>query len=102
MTINNSQVSQSSQASQKSQLSHSSQNSQMDPIWLSVSEAAKLGGIQTKTVRRAIQADSVKYKVVKNRYLIEFSSIITYLRAKTKLKNKFNTFGIGRYVDKWK
>ncbi|MBI4812720.1 helix-turn-helix domain-containing protein [Candidatus Falkowbacteria bacterium] len=73
-----------------------------NPIWLSVSEAAKLGGVQTKTIRRAIQANAIKYKVVKNRYLIDFVSIITYLRAKTKLKNKFNAFGIGKYVDKWK
>jgi excisionase family DNA binding protein len=73
-----------------------------NPIWLSVSEAAKIGGVQTKTVRRAISANAIKYKIVKNRYLIEFSSVLKYLHSKAKLKNKLDRFGIGRYVDKWK
>ena len=72
------------------------------PIWLSVSEAAKIGGIQTKTIRRAIQYNNVKYKIISNRYLIELTSLIAYLHTKTKLKNKLNNFGIGQYVDKWK
>lgn len=73
----------------------------INPIWLSVSEAAKFGGVTGKTIRRAIQAKSIKYKVVKDRYLIEFSSIISFLNTSLKLKNKFNQHGIGQYVDKW-
>jgi hypothetical protein len=72
------------------------------PIWLSVTEAKKLGGVQDKTIRRAIQYNYVKYKIVSNRYLIDFTSLVTYLHTKTKLKNKFNQFGLGQYVDKWK
>ncbi|OIO08664.1 hypothetical protein CO115_01115 [Candidatus Falkowbacteria bacterium CG_4_9_14_3_um_filter_36_9] len=72
-----------------------------NPVWLSVSEAAKIGGVQNKTIRRAIQSRAVKYKVKGNRYLIEITSIIKYLYKKTKLKNKFNDFGIGQYVEKW-
>lgn len=72
------------------------------PVWLSVSEAAKIGGVQTKTVRRAIQYNNVKYKIIGNRYLIDFTSLIAYLHTKTKLKNKLNQFGLGQYVDKWK
>lgn len=72
------------------------------PIWLSVSESAKIGGVQTKTIRRAIQNNKVKYKIIGNRYLIDLASLITFLRAKTKLKNKLNQFGLGQYVDKWK
>ena len=72
------------------------------PVWLSVSEAAKIGGVQTKTIRRAIQDNQVKYKIIGNRYLIDFSTLLNYLRAKTKLKNKLNQFGLGQYVDKWK
>jgi len=71
------------------------------PIWLSVSEAAKIGGVQTKTIRRAIQFNNVKYKIIGNRYLIDFPSLIAYLHTKTKLKNKLNQFGLGQYVDKW-
>jgi len=73
----------------------------MNPIWLSVSEAAKLGGVQTKTIRRAIQSKVIKYKIVKNRYLIDFKSLIVYLHSKTKVKNKLNQFGVGQYIDKW-
>ena len=73
-----------------------------NPIWLSVSEAAKIGGVQTKTIRRAIQFNNVKYKIIGNRYLIDLSSLITFLNTKTKLKNKLNQSGLGQYVDKWK
>lgn len=72
-----------------------------NPIWLSVSEAAKIGGIQTKTIRRAIQSKVIKYKISKNRYLIDFRSLIVYLHSKTKIKNKLNQFGIGQYIEKW-
>jgi excisionase family DNA binding protein len=72
------------------------------PIWLSVSEAAKIGGVQAKTIRRTIQYNKVKYKIIGNRYAIDFSSLVAYLNTKTKLKNKLNQFGLGQYVDKWK
>lgn len=71
-------------------------------IWLSVSEAAKLCGLNTKTVRRAIQAKKIKYKIVNNRYSIDLASIIIYVYKFKKLKNKFNMLGIGQYVEKWK
>ncbi len=72
------------------------------PIWLSVSEAAKLGGVQDKTIRRAIQSKIITYKVVNNRYAIEFASLIKFLYSRTKLKNKLNYYGIGQYINKWK
>ncbi|MDP2709141.1 MAG: hypothetical protein Q8O93_03785 [bacterium] len=72
------------------------------PLWLSVSEAAKLGGVQTKTIRRAIQFNNVKYKIISNRYSIDLLSLIAFLHTKTKLKNKFHQLGLGQYVDKWK
>ncbi len=72
------------------------------PLWISVSEAAKLGGIQTKTVRRAIKSNLVKYKIIGNRYLLDFKSLIVYLYAKTKLKNKFTKLGLGQYIKEWK
>ncbi len=73
-----------------------------NPLWLSVSEAAKIGGVQTKTIRRAIQAKTIKFKIVKNRYSIECDSLITYLNSKKKLKNKLNDYGLGQYVERWK
>ncbi len=72
------------------------------PLWISVSEAAKFGGVQTKTIRRAIEAETVKFIVSKNRYHINLSSLISYLLKTTKLKNKFIKKGLGQYVDSWK
>lgn len=71
-------------------------------IWLSVSEAAKLCGLNTKTVRRAIGAQKIKYKIVNNRYSIDLASIIIYVYKFKKLKNKLNILGVGQYVEKWK
>lgn len=73
-----------------------------NPLWVSVSEAAKFGGITTKTVRRAIQQEKITYKVIKNRYLIDFRSVVLYLHTKTKLKNKLNELGVGQYIKKWR
>jgi len=73
-----------------------------NPLWLSISEAAKISGVQTKTIRRAIQSNAVKYKVTKNRYLVDFASMIIYLYSKKKLRNKLKNFGIGQYINEWK
>lgn len=73
------------------------------PIWVSVSEAAVLGGVQGKTIRRAIKADlNLKYKIVKNRYQIDLGSLLVFLHKNTKLKNKLKESGLGQYVSEWK
>ena len=72
------------------------------PLWLSVSEAAKIGGVKNKTIRRAILFNSIKFRIIHNRYQVDLSSVLDYLFSKTKLKNKFNQFGLGQYVDKLK
>ncbi|MFA5000228.1 MAG: hypothetical protein WC545_02620 [Patescibacteria group bacterium] len=75
----------------------------LNPIWLSVSEAAKVGGVQSKTIRRAIKADgALLFKIVKNRYQIELGSLISFLHKNTKLTNKLKDFGLGQYVDEWR
>ena len=71
------------------------------PLWLTVSQSAKISGVNTKTIRRAIQAKSIVYKIVNNRYLIDFTSLIKYMYSNKKLENKLNTKGIGQYVEKW-
>lgn len=71
------------------------------PLWLSVSEAAKVGGVNNKTIRRAIQAKTVRYKVINNRYFLDFGSVLSYLKETRKLHNKLNSFGVGQYVEKW-
>ena len=68
------------------------------PLWLSVAEAAKLGGVTDKTIRRAFKADAgLKFKVIKNRYQIELSSLILYLHRNAKLRNKLMQHGLGQY-----
>ncbi|MDO8260806.1 MAG: helix-turn-helix domain-containing protein [Candidatus Magasanikbacteria bacterium] len=71
-------------------------------LWLSVSETAKMGGVTAKTIRRAIQEKKIRYSVNGNRYKIDFMSVVNYLYSNTKLKNKFNQFGVGQYVEEWK
>lgn len=72
-------------------------------IWLSVSEAADLGGVGSKTIRRALKESNILvYKIVKDRYKIEFSSLIKFLHTSTKLQNKLKDFGLGQYVETWK
>jgi len=71
-------------------------------IRLSVSEAAKLFGVSTQTVRRALTAQLVNYVVVQNRYKISFESLVRWSQTNTHVRNKANTRGIGQFVDNWK
>ncbi len=74
----------------------------INPIYLSVTEAAKIGGVQDKTIRRALkQAGELKFRIVNNRYQIDLASLITFLHKNTKLKNKLYNFGIAQYVKDW-
>jgi len=72
-----------------------------NPIWLSVSESAKIAGVQAKTIRRAISSKKLVYKIVKDRYLIDLKSVIIFTKQTTKLNNKLNHFGIGQYIKEW-
>jgi excisionase family DNA binding protein len=71
-------------------------------IWLSVSESAKLAGVDNKTIRRAIKSKKLRYKVSGNRYAIRLSSLIEFSHENAKLRNKFYSQGLGQYVDKFK
>ena len=72
------------------------------PVWLSVSETAKIGGVQSKTIRRAIQDNRIKYKIVKNRYFVDFASAVNFFHTNTKLRNKLNIYGVGQYIKSWR
>lgn len=71
-------------------------------IRISVSEAARLFGVDQKTIRRAIKAQQIKYIVVQGRYKINFESLLEWSQGKTTTKNKLAKIGIGQYVDNWK
>jgi hypothetical protein len=73
-----------------------------NPIWLTMSETAKLGGIQKRTVKRALRAGSLKYRIIESRYQVDLHSALIYLFSKKKLWNKVKEFGIGQYIEKWK
>lgn len=71
-------------------------------IRVSISEAARLFGVNAQTIRRAIKNQEITYVVVAKRYKINFESLVKWSQQKTTVKRKSETQGIGQYVDKWK
>lgn len=71
-------------------------------IRLSVSEAAKLFGVSSKTIRQAIKAEELKYIVVKGRYKISFASLVEWSQKSTRRYNQLQKQGLGQFVDQWK
>lgn len=69
---------------------------------VSVGEAARLFGVNPRTIQRAIKKNKLRYIVVKNRYKILFSSLITWSQSQIKIQNKRDTLGVGQWVEKWK
>lgn len=74
----------------------------MSGIRLSVSEASRLFGIATKTVRRAIADGTLTYVVVRGRYKISFESLVKWSQERPKIQHKVDQHGIGQYVSQWK
>ena len=71
-------------------------------IRVSVSEAARLFGVNTQTIRRAIQAQEITYVVVAGRYKLNFESLVKWSQRHTTVRNKLAKKGIGQFVDRWK
>lgn len=71
-------------------------------IRLSVSEAAKMFGISTRTVRRAITTGDITYIVVQGRYKINFESLLKWSQSSTTVRNKRDKVGIGQFVERWR
>jgi len=71
-------------------------------IRVSVSEAAKLFGVSTKTIRQAIKDEELRYIVVAGRYKINFISLVEWSQKSTRRTTQFQHSGLGQYVDKWK
>lgn len=71
-------------------------------IRVSVSEAARLFGVNTQTIRRAITAQEVTYVIVAGRYKLNFESLVKWSQRHTTIKNKLIKRGIGQFVDRWK
>ena len=75
---------------------------QKEIIRVSISEAARLFGVNAQTIRRAIKNQEITYVVVASRYKINFESLVKWSQMKTTVKNKTDKQGIGQYVSKWK
>jgi excisionase family DNA binding protein len=71
-------------------------------IRISISEASRLFGVSTKTIRQAIKLQEITYIVVKNRYKLNFASLVEWSQKSTRRKNIFYQQGIGQYADQWK
>lgn len=71
-------------------------------VRVSISEAARLFGVNPQTIRRAIKDQEITYVVVAGRYKINFESLVKWSQHKTTVRNKSNQKGIGQYVDQWK
>jgi excisionase family DNA binding protein len=71
-------------------------------VRVSISEAARLFGVSSQTIRRAIKSGDITYIVVAGRYKLNFESLVKWSQRKTTVRNKLNEQGIGQYVDKWK
>lgn len=71
-------------------------------IRVSVSEAARLFGVNSQTIRRAIAAQEITYVIVAGRYKVNFESLVKWSQHHTTVKNKLANKGIGQFVEKWK
>jgi len=72
------------------------------PIRLAVSEAARLFGVSTKTIRQALKNNELHYVVTRGRYRINFDSLLKWSQESTRRRNTLSTTGIGKYVEQWK
>lgn len=71
-------------------------------VRVSVEEASRLFGVNTKTIRRAIEEQKVRYIVVNGRYKINFASLVKWSQESSLRQEKLSTEGIGQYVSQWK
>lgn len=71
-------------------------------IRVSISEAAKLFGVNSQTIRRAIKNQEIIYAVVSGRYKVNFESLVKWSQKHITIRNKLAQKGIGQFVDKWK
>lgn len=70
-------------------------------IRLSVTEAAKLFGLSTKTLRLAIKNNEIRYVVVRGRYKINFKSLLDWSQNSKRRYNRLNKYGLGQFVSQW-
>ena len=72
------------------------------PIRVSVSEAGRLFGVSTKTIRQAIKNEEIRYIVSMGRYKINFESMLHWSQSTSTVRNKRDKNGLGQFVEHWK
>lgn len=72
------------------------------PIRVSVSEAGRLFGVTSTTIRQALKNQELRYIVVRGRYKINFESLVSWSQKNTRRRLKLEREGVGQYVEKWK
>jgi excisionase family DNA binding protein len=77
-------------------------NSTPTPVRVSVSEAARLFGVNEKTIRRALARGDIRYVVVHKRYKLLFESILLWSQRAAAVRTKRDRVGIGQWVEQWK
>ncbi len=75
---------------------------QITPVRISISEASRLFGVSTKTIRQAIKFDGVRYIIARGRYQLNFESFLKWSQESTRRRNLLASTGVGQYVEKWK
>jgi len=68
----------------------------------SISQAAKLLGVSDRTIRRAVAHGQIRYIIVRNRYQLNFESILTWSQQNSHIAKKRDAHGIGQWVEQWK
>ncbi|MDO8583802.1 MAG: helix-turn-helix domain-containing protein [bacterium] len=71
-------------------------------VRVSPSEAARLFGVNQRTIYRALKLGTIRYIVVRNRYKILFSSLVQWSQSSARIEHSRDSRGIGQWVDQWK
>jgi len=77
-------------------------NETEEVIRVSVSEAARLFGVSSKTIRRGMTENKILYIIVRGRYKISFASLVTWSQQSIKARTKRDRDGIGQWVKQWR
>ena len=67
-----------------------------------ISQAAKLLGVSDRTIRRAVAHGQVRYIIVRNRYQLNFESLLAWSQQNSHIAKKRDAQGIGQWVEQWK
>lgn len=79
-----------------------SKGPEAEQVRVSIQEAARLFGVNPRTIRRAIQRQELRYIIVRNRYKISFASLVSWSQANVTVQHKRDRVGIGQWVQQWK